>query len=295
MGFWSSFARPRIAKRRAERRRSPAGGAGPSLFASRPGRRWAMLFRSPRQADRRRRRSQPVFSSSSEGAMHRSRLIVIASFVLLAALAPAAHAQQYVSAYAACSPTDSTYAIWLAGDPDSTAYPNWVGYDVMRRVHPGCDDYVVANAQIIPRVQGYETFYFQELNPAPGQEVEYRIRPVDSSHQQVFIPGFCAPCDGYTACPALSVPITVGTLFQAGGFVFVSPCPGTCYPSAYLDPNTAAALAPYVGTSTSFNFYGQIGCGGVEGCGLQVDHWQQTTCVTANKTASWGRLKTIYR
>jgi hypothetical protein len=228
--------------------------------------------------------------------MHRSPLIVVASFALLASLASGARAQQYVSAYAACSTTDSTYAIWLAGDPDPTAYPNWVGYDVMRRVHPGCDDYVAANAAIIPRVAGYQTFYFQELNPSPGHEIEYRILPVDASHQQIFIPGFCAPCDGYTACPVASVPITVGTLQElAQGFVYVIPCPGTCYPSAYLDQNTAAALAPYVGTNTTFNFFGHVGCGGVEGCGLQADRWEQTTCVTPNKAASWGRLKTLYR
>lgn len=229
--------------------------------------------------------------------MHRSRLIAFASLALLAAVAPAARAQQYVSVYGACStPPDSTYAIWLSYDPDPLAYPNWVGYDVMRRVHPGCDDYVAANAQIIPRAPGtIQEFYFQEASPAPGQVVEYRIRAVDASHQEVFIPGFCAPCDAYVNCPALSGPMTIGSLVQIGSFVYVTPCPGTCYPAPYLDDDAATALAPYVGTSATFSFFGQVSCGSVEGCSMLVDHWESTTCVTPNKASSWGRLKTIYR
>jgi hypothetical protein len=225
--------------------------------------------------------------------MRRSCLLAFASLAMLVAASRTAQAQ-YVSAYTACAPPDSVYVIWLAYDPSPAAYPDWVGYDVMRRVLPGCNDFVQANQAIIPRA-GITTIYFQELAPPAGSVVEYRVRAVDVNHQEQFIPGFCTPCQSYLNCPQFSSPITVGTLISAGGFVYVTPCPGTCYPAPYLDPQTAAQLAPYVGTSTTFRFFGQVTCGGVEGCSMSVDHWETSTCVTSTTVSSWGRIKTIYR
>jgi hypothetical protein len=230
--------------------------------------------------------------------MRRSIPLTLAS-LLLAVAAPEAHAQISVTAYSACAPPDSAYVIWTTYDPSADPYavPEFVGYDVMRRVIPGCEEYVRANEEIIPRVFGTTTHYFQELSVAPGAVVKYQIRAVDADRQQVFIPGFCfsLSCETHLVCPPLSAPITIGRLEQIGSFVYVIPCPGTCYPSPYLDPETAAGLAPYVGTSATFRFFGNVVCGGIEGCGIGVDSWEPATCVTTTKPVSWGRLKTIYR
>ena len=78
--------------------------------------------------------------------------------------------------------------------------------------------------------------------------------------------------------------------------MFVTPCPGTCYPSAYFDGGVPGGLAPYVGTPTALSLFGNLACGSVEGCSFAAfDHWQIATCVTPVATWSWGQLKAIYR
>ena len=117
--------------------------------------------------------------------MHRTRFVPIASLALLAAATRPTHAQTfiYVSAYATCAGPDSLYVIWTAVDAaaDPNAYPEFVGYDVMRRPMGECVDYVPANAEIIPRVIGTTTHYFGELTPEAGRTFEYRVRAVDQN------------------------------------------------------------------------------------------------------------------
>lgn len=225
-------------------------------------------------------------------------LITAASLLLVFGARPA-ESQHTLSAYSACSTTDSVYVIWTLYDPtnDPTAHPEWVGYDLMRRPLPGCGAYVRANDQIIPREFGItHTVYYQEQNPSTGTLHEYRVIAVDANRQQVFLPGFCAPCDVYQECPPLSAPVTVGTLVEEGGiFLRVIPCPGSCYPGPYLEGAIADELRPYAGTATAFQFFGRVACGGVEGCSIEVDHYDLASCTTAAAPSSWGRLKTIYR
>jgi len=227
----------------------------------------------------------------------RTVLISAASLLIVLGARPAG-AQYVLSAYSTCASSDSVYVIWTTYDPtaDPTAHPEWVGYDVMRRALPGCDAYVRANEQSIPRLAGQtHTRYFGEVIPA-GHLYEYRVIAVDANHQQLFLPGgFCSPCDVYPSCPPASAPVTVGTLHVEGLWLRVDPCPGSCYPFPYLDGPLADQLRPYAGTPTAFQFFGSVACGGVEGCALSVDHWDFSSCVTPTGTRSWGRLKTLYR
>ena len=218
-----------------------------------------------------------------------------ASILLLAGGTRAAHAQfPVISAYSSCSP-DSTYVIWATFDP-TPGVPEWVGFDVVRRALPGCDEYVRVNEEIIPRLpEAAYNSYFRELSN--GMTAEYRVVPVDVNRQPVPLPGACSPCNAFANCPPFSSPITVGTLVElAPGWVYVIPCPGTCYPSPYFEGGVPAELEPYVGSGTALRLFGTIGCGGVEGCSFGVvDHWEISSCVTPTATQSWGRLKTIYR
>ena len=223
-------------------------------------------------------------------------VIAVVSLLFLAGgFRPALAQFPSISAYPACL-VDSSYVVWSVYDPDQ-GHPEWVGFDVLRRVMPGCDGYVRVNDQIIPRNTGPGyTIGFGE--PASGMAVEYRVVPVDLNRQQVDLGGgFCSPCNAFANCPPFSSPITVGTLAElATGFVYVIPCPGTCYPSAYFEGGVPEGLAPYVGTSTALSLFGSINCGGVEGCSFNaVDHWQLATCVTPVAKRSWGQLKAIYR
>ena len=89
--------------------------------------------------------------------MVRSWILALAAVALLAA--GTAHAQfPYTSAYAFCgsidgAPPDSFYVIWTTYDPtgDPNAYPDWVGYDVLRRPVPGCGGFEQVNSDFIPR------------------------------------------------------------------------------------------------------------------------------------------------
>lgn len=232
--------------------------------------------------------------------MLRLCFLAIACLTLLAAGARGVQAQ-YLSAYSTCSivspPEDSLYVIWTLYEPfPPSNHPEWVGYDVLRRALPGCNEYVRANDQIIPREVGTtHTVYWGEANPGIGTLFEYRVIPVDANRQELFFPGFCSPCVAYQVCPPYAAPVTVGTLMDLGWALVVLPCPGFCYPSGNIEGALADQLRPYAGTGTAFRFFGDLACGGIEGCGLTVDHWEFTTCVTPTATRSWGRLKTIYR
>ena len=222
-------------------------------------------------------------------------LAVVSALSLAVGSRPALAQYPFISAYSACS-SDSSYAVWSVYDPNQD-HPEWVGFDVMRRVLPACGPYVRVNDQIIPRLPevGYTTAFGE---PDNGKTNEYRVVPVDANRQEVPLGGaFCAPCNAFTNCPHFSAPITVGTLVElAPGWVFVIPCPGTCYPGPYFEGGVPAELAPYVGTSTALAVFGSMGCGGVEGCAINaVDHWQVVSCVTPVASKTWGQVKAIYR
>jgi len=230
--------------------------------------------------------------------MRRLTVFGIVSLALLAA--GSAHAQSpFLSAYATCAPPDSFYVIWTTYDPnaDPYAYPNWVGYDVLRRALPGCGSYETVNADLIPRHFGTMTHYFGGVSPSPATEYEYIVRPVDADHQLVSIPGFCASCVAYGSCQPLTTPFTTGTIYDVSGMLFVNPCPGTCEPAAYLTGPHAEELRPYAGSSTTVRLFGVANCGTVEGCALDLEHWEIGPCSGVVPTArpSWGRIKTIYR
>ena len=232
--------------------------------------------------------------------MPRPLFVAIATAVLLAPGAPAAQGY-HLSAYSTCANSDSLYVIWYASEPPGpNPYPDWVGYDVPRRVPTECggwESFARVNDEIIPRAVGTtQTFYFGQVVPATGTLYEYWVQPVDLNHQPSYpCCGYCSPCNVLQVCPPLSAPVTIGVIEDWGWAVAVVPCPGTCYPGAYIEGPIADQLRPYAGTGTTFRFFGDVGCGTVEGCALQPDHWELTTCVTPAATTSWGRLKTIYR
>src|SRR5262245_27588960 len=122
-----------------------------------------MLFRSPRPGRSGGRppgtaEHDPHSSLSPEGAMRRICLLSIAALLLFAS--GTARAQlPTASAYAVCS-ADSFYVIWTTYDPDPYGYPDWMGFDIKRRAVPGCGEYEILNADIIPRALVTTTQYF---------------------------------------------------------------------------------------------------------------------------------------
>ena len=55
-------------------------------------------------------------------------------------------------------------------------------------------------------------------------------------------------------------------------------------------------LRPYAVAGTTLRFFGQAVCGTVEGCALDVDHYEVAPCgPTAVARRTWGRVKANYR
>src|SRR5262245_59467311 len=237
--------------------------------------------------------------------MARLRLFSVTSLVLLVPGTVAAQ-NYYLFAYSTCTiagpPADSTYVIWTTYEPvGPNLHPNWVGYDVYRRIPTACggwESFVKVNELTIPRTAGItHTAYYGEPTPAPATLFEYWVQPVDA-YGQLYEPGygFCSPCNAFQICAPYSAPITIGIIQDWGWTVYISPCSGSCYPGAYVsEPQIADQLRPFAGTSAAFRFFGTIGCGSVEGCSIAVEHYEATTCVTPTATRSWGQLKTLYR
>lgn len=191
---------------------------------------------------------------------------------------------------------------WIETPGNPVGYPNWIGYDVLRRQAGTCDPYARLNDQSFPRVVGQtHSGSFSEVAPALHTTFEYRVVPVDASHQQVIMSSVdCEPpCIHYASasCPDLSGPTTLGVVAQDLGWtVLIAPCSGSCWYSFYVSGSAVQALQPYVGTGRVFAFYGPFGCGGIEGCGLAVTRYDPADCgPTPTQSTSWGRLKTAYR
>lgn len=231
--------------------------------------------------------------------MRRTCFLAIAALLLIAS--GTARAQLPTTfAYAVCS-ADSFYVIWTTYDPDPYGYPNWMGFDIMRRAVPGCGEYEMLNADVIPRAFVTTTQYFGGVTPYPGKEYEYIVRPVDADHQLVAIPGFCLglSCNAYATCAPTTTPAVIGTVVDWGWAVAINPCPGSCYPGVYLENSAGGdALRPYAGTSTTVRLFGVVGCGSVEGCSIsQLDHWDLGPCdgITPTSSHTWGQVKIRYR
>lgn len=183
-------------------------------------------------------------------------------------------------------------------------HPEWVGYDVLRRSVKTCDAFVRVNAQPFVRTPGIsQSFTYTETPPATGVLYEYRIILVDAGRNEVVIGASdcdCAGRDARVSCPEYSAPVTQGTLSDWGWTLVVSSCPGSCYPSCiYGEMGNALydELRPFAGTGTVLRFYGAVFCCTLEGPVLSIDHYDVAPCETVVpvRTATWGRVKALYR
>ena len=231
----------------------------------------------------------------------RLRLTGLAILILLVGPANRGDAG-VIRAGAACNDGSASFHWDFFEDPQSpTGHPEWVGYDVLRRSLTECGGYVTVNAQPFPRVQGEsQSFTYDEVPPATSTMFEYRIVCVDADRQPVQLDyAACEGCAfalGWASCPLHSAPLTVGTLEDWGWALSVHPSDPACYQSFYFDQSAVVeALRPYAGTDATIRFYGDGGCGTVEGCAMRVDRYEVANGPTPVRAASWGRLKTIYR
>ncbi len=208
-----------------------------------------------------------------------------------------------LSTSASCGGGNLSFSWTFYEDPQNpVAHPEWVGYDVMRRSLAQCGSPVRLNASPYPRVPGVTHGYtYTEPPPAPGTTFEYRVVLVDANRQPVTLdPVSCDFCGSasvnWASCPEFSAPLTQGTLEDLGWALIVQPCGDGCYQSFYFSGPRAVELRPYAGTGTALRLYGSAVCGTVEGCAIDIDHYDLAPCgPTPVLRASWGRVKAIYR
>jgi len=184
-------------------------------------------------------------------------------------------------------------------------YPNdcpaLAGYDVYRRSLNDCPNWTRVNAQIVPLQTGsFQTYQISDTPPLLGTMYEYEVRFVDAARNSVSgtCVGLCGLCSlrARGSAPDLSAPITQGRLQDWGWAVAITPCATGCYSYFFVSEPKASELRPYVATGETIRFWGREGCGGLEGCGLEVDHYEVAGCdVTPARPASWGQIKTLYR
>jgi hypothetical protein len=194
------------------------------------------------------------------------------------------------------------YSFGYWDDPNLPAdHPEWVGFDVYRRTVADCGPTVRVNLVPFPREPGHSYSYtYTESPPAQRTLYEYWAVFVDADRNPVFFSSPpCYPCasNAYGTSPPLSAVATKGTLEDWGWTLALVPCATTCYPRVYLGGCCMSDLQPYVGTPTVVGLFGSIACGTVEGCALNVDHFELSGCEgpTPVRSTSWGRLKLLYR
>lgn len=189
---------------------------------------------------------------------------------------------------------------WWENPAHVVTRPEWVGYDVLRRVAGTCG-YERVNTEIIPRTVGEShSRTFVDVPPSTHLTFEYRTVPVDASHAPVPMPfpdceSPCVP-SGWASCPPASAPITVGILHDMGWALYVFPCVDACYSSFYFSGPMADELRTLGMVGSVVKLYGTGMWGTLEGPSLQPTAWEPGECgPTPNRATSWGRVKTIYR
>ncbi len=218
-----------------------------------------------------------------------------AALLLLALTATSAAASPVIDAWTD-APSGGQVTLHFSHFESSAPYsaPEWTGYDAYRRSLDECDTWVRLNDEPYARQSGNYEYTYTDA-PAAGHAYEYRVWLVDVNREQVSV----APCDCHLRAFAtldFTTPISQGRLIDWGWAAGIEPCLGSCLPYAYISP-VPTELVPYVGTNTTLRFYGTMACGSVEGCSLQLEHFNVSACdvVIPARRTSWGQVKTIYR
>jgi hypothetical protein len=202
-----------------------------------------------------------------------------------------------------CSDSTRVVVQWtFVADPTLPVLPGqWTGWDVERRTVADCGAWERATVTPFAHTPDRtESFTFTEPPARMRTTYQYRLVMVDAQRRPLVpAPGECYDCNPmlYAACPIASAPLTHGTAFDLGWAVFVFPCTGSCFTSLDVEGAAADPLRPFAGTGTAVRLYGIPGCGTIEGCALQLDHFDVPSCdaIVPAAPATWGRLKLRYR
>jgi len=207
------------------------------------------------------------------------------------ALPASALADGAISGSATCASGAVTVS-WSYFEDAPFGHLEWIGYDIYRRAPDACGDLVRLNAFIIPRSFGNHSRSWNDTPPESEKLYEYQVLPVDANHHPLPLYGMLGQY--FVSCPMGSAPVAQGTLVDYGWALFVQPCPGNCT-GGYVE-YPSEALRSLAGTGTAVRLFGTVYCGTIEGCAIQVDHYDLADCAPVpTLPATWGKLKANYR
>lgn len=229
----------------------------------------------------------------------RRPLSILGLALALTAFASKARALGDLTAYATSPDGTHTIVGWHYFEYGPTC-PAFVGWDVYRRALDGCGAWTRVNPAIVPLAPvPTGNYQISDTPPLPNTMYQYEVRFVDASRHTPGCAGLCGICQvrAHASAPNLSAPVTRARIVDWGWTVALVPCANSCANHYYVTTEEMAnELRPYAGTGESFLFWGTEVCGSIEGCALEVAHYQLAPCdITAARSMTWGRLKTIYR
>ncbi len=225
------------------------------------------------------------------------RIAPLFGLAALALFATPASATLVFLSGTSCS-TNGVDVSWTIDDDLVNPYPAWVGYDIWRSSPLECTGAVRLNAQTIPRETGTHSAHtWHDATAVPGAQYYYVIVPVNANRARVELPNCDCIDQAWSNCPTATTPAIRGTIDSDWGWALaIRPCPNSCWPGVYFEGPLVEKLRPYVGTGTTFDFFGTIGCGSVEGCGIALSDYAPAACgSTPTRATSWGTIKSTYR
>jgi hypothetical protein len=230
------------------------------------------------------------------------RVLVVPLLVVLSALPAAAQfTPNLVDASASCSGGTVTASVRVTAGAGIDA--DWQGWVLARSTVGTCSEWVtVSPVQALPDSGLSVTVEVTDL-VEEDRAYRYGVRIVTADGAIIDPPAdvFFWPeiSVAYVTCGV--APLVRGRLQDLGFAVFVERCPGACWaPVAILDWDQVEPYENLVGTDLVFEIFGgEVVCGGIEGCGLDVvtDINNRVLCddPVAVQRRDWSAVKSIFR
>lgn len=234
----------------------------------------------------------------------KSSLIIAALFTALACLllalpAVAQWQANSLSASASCSGDHVTVQASISAGAGIVT--DWQGWVVARTTVGHCSEWVtVSTVQALPDSGQSAAVEVTDV-VTPDQSYRYGIRMVtadggviDAPESVFFWPEIHF---GYVTCG--DAPMMRGRLRDEGWAILVDLCPGACWaPISVLDLDDIEPYGGLVGTDLVFELSGEVVCGGIEGCGLDVDDIRILVLCddpVATEAHDWSTIKSMFR
>lgn len=218
--------------------------------------------------------------------------------LLLALPAVAQYQPNWLSASADCSGDHVTVQASISAGAGIDA--DWLGWVVARTTVGHCSEWVtVSTVQALPDSGQTNSVEVEDV-VVPDQSYRYGIRMVAADGGIIDAPAsvFFWPEIHFAYVACNGTPMMQGRLIDGGWAIFVDLCPGACWaPISILNPGDIEPYGGLVGTDLVFELSGEVICGGIEGCGLDVDGIRILAACddpVVSEARDWSTIKAMF-